>query len=193
MGEDFLDPLMIRFSQGTISEHFKVGDSALHPVVTCFCFCYTAQTRLFVLNCHHAVQWLLAQENPEMSIFDTFDQIAAGMQKREVPMMRVVLRGDNIVTLDNRRLAVYKMARRAGVCGKVKVTVVPGLDWQLATGLNLVDPPNMDDLRFCRDKLCCPKLVSHWPCKQIESCGGRFFRVLFLGDINSILVCESAR
>ncbi|CAJ1414367.1 unnamed protein product [Effrenium voratum] len=64
-------------------------------------------------------------ETPEMSIFDTFDQITAGMQKREVPMMRVVHRGDNIVTLDNRRLAVYKMARRAGVCGKVKVTVVP--------------------------------------------------------------------
>lgn len=61
-----------------------------------------------------------------MSIFDTFDKITAGMQKREVPMMRVVRREDgNVVTLDNRRLAVYKMARRKGACGKVKVQMVP--------------------------------------------------------------------
>ena len=40
-----------------------------------------------------------------MSIFDTFEKITAGMQKREVPMMHVVKRMDGqLVTLDNRRL-----------------------------------------------------------------------------------------
>lgn len=88
MGETFLDPLSIRFSQDTISEHFK--------------------------------------DDPEMSICDTFEKITAGMQKREVPMMHVVRRMDGqLVTLDNRRLAVYKMARRAGGCGNVKLKLVP--------------------------------------------------------------------
>lgn len=88
MGETFLDPLSIRFSQDTISEHFK--------------------------------------DDPELSIFETFEKITAGMQKREVPMMHVVRRRDGqLVTLDNRRLAVYKMARRAGACGNVKVMLVP--------------------------------------------------------------------
>ncbi|CAE7580915.1 TMEM144 [Symbiodinium sp. CCMP2456] len=46
------------------------------------------------------------------------------MQKREVPMMRVVQKGGLWVTLDNRRLAVYKMARHSGKCRDVKVNLV---------------------------------------------------------------------
>eukprot|EP00438_Fugacium_kawagutii_P007212 Skav218001 [mRNA] locus=scaffold2344:72496:74966:- [translate_table: standard] len=106
--EDFLDPLAIRFSQDTISEHFK--------------------------------------DDPEMSIFNTFDKITAGMQKREVPMMRVVRREDgNVVTLDNRRLAVYKMARRNGVCGKVKVQIVP-LDRKVEAELRHKSDSRVDGL-----------------------------------------------
>ena len=64
-----------------------------------------------------------------MSIFDTFEKITADMQKREVPTMHVVRRMDGqLVTLDNRRLAVYKMARRAGGCGNVKVMLVTYLE-----------------------------------------------------------------
>ena len=66
------------------------------------------------------------KDEPEVSIFETFEKIRDGMQKREVPMMHVVRRQDgSLVTLDNRRLAVYKMARHAGKCGTVKVQLVP--------------------------------------------------------------------
>ena len=66
------------------------------------------------------------KDEPEVSIFETFEKIRDGMQKREVPMMNVVRRQDgSLVTLDNRRLAVYKMARHAGKCGTVKVKLVP--------------------------------------------------------------------
>ncbi|CAE7482533.1 TMEM144 [Symbiodinium microadriaticum] len=58
------------------------------------------------------------------SIFETYEQISEGMQKREVPMMRVVQKDGLWVTLDNRRLAVYKMARHGGKCRDVKVNVV---------------------------------------------------------------------
>ena len=86
--ETMLDPVSIRFSQGSIGEHFK--------------------------------------DEPEVSIFETFEKIRDGMQKREVPMMHVVRRQDgSLVTLDNRRLAVYKMASHAGKCGRVKVKLVP--------------------------------------------------------------------
>lgn len=51
-----LDPVSIRFSQGSIGEHFK--------------------------------------DEPEVSIFETFEKIRDGMQKREVPMMHVVRRQD---------------------------------------------------------------------------------------------------
>ncbi|CAK9084224.1 unnamed protein product [Durusdinium trenchii] len=78
---------MIRFSQGTIGEHFK--------------------------------------DEPRPSIFETLEQIEAGMEKRKIALMHIVRRQDGIlVTLDNRRLAVYKMAKRAGQCGKVKVLLV---------------------------------------------------------------------
>lgn len=47
------------------------------------------------------------------------------MEKRKIALMHIVRRQDGIlVTLDNRRLAVYKMAKRAGQCGKVKVLLV---------------------------------------------------------------------
>ena len=66
------------------------------------------------------------KDEPEVSIFETFEKIRDGMQKREVPMMHVVRRQDgSLVTLDNRRLAVYKMASHAGKCGTVKVKLVP--------------------------------------------------------------------
>eukprot|EP00913_Durusdinium_trenchii_P031788 g29772.t1 len=85
--ECFEDPFMIRFSQGTIGEHFK--------------------------------------DEPRPSIFETLEQIEAGMEKRKIALMHIVRRQDGIlVTLDNRRLAVYKMAKRAGQCGKVKVLLV---------------------------------------------------------------------
>ena len=61
------------------------------------------------------------------SIFDTYQRICDGMEKRNVPMMNVVhRRGDGqLVSLDNRRLAVYKMARSSLKCMRVKVLVVP--------------------------------------------------------------------
>ena len=66
------------------------------------------------------------KDEPEVSIFETFEKIRDGMQKREVPMMHVVRRQDgSLVTLDYRRLAVYKMASHAGKCGTVKVKLVP--------------------------------------------------------------------
>lgn len=59
-------------------------------------------------------------------IFDTYERICEGMEKRQVPMMHVVQRtSGQFVTLDNRRLAVYKMACRAGKCRAVKVQWVP--------------------------------------------------------------------
>eukprot|EP00929_Paragymnodinium_shiwhaense_P113479 TRINITY_DN81768_c0_g1_i1.p1 TRINITY_DN81768_c0_g1~~TRINITY_DN81768_c0_g1_i1.p1 ORF type:complete len:557 (-),score=102.32 TRINITY_DN81768_c0_g1_i1:306-1976(-) len=62
------------------------------------------------------------------SIFETYEHICDGMEKRNVAMMHVVFRDHydgQYVTLDNRRLAVYKMARHAGKCGTVKVLIVP--------------------------------------------------------------------
>ena len=58
------------------------------------------------------------------SIFETYDQILQGMEKREVHMIHVVQRGGHYITLDNRRVAVYKMVRKAGKCGKVKVKIM---------------------------------------------------------------------
>ena len=64
-------------------------------------------------------------QESSLSIFDTYESITAGIEKRNVPMMHVVRRQDGmLVTLDNRRLAMYKMARRAGACGNVKVKLV---------------------------------------------------------------------
>eukprot|EP00415_Alexandrium_ostenfeldii_P001621 UN1621 len=48
------------------------------------------------------------------------------MKKSNVPMIRVVRQASGrVVTLDNRRLAVYKMVALAGKCSKIKVSVVP--------------------------------------------------------------------
>lgn len=63
------------------------------------------------------------------SIFDTYEKLCEGMKKSQIPMMRVVARAyGRLVTLDNRRLAVYKMARRAGKCYAVKVIEVARSD-----------------------------------------------------------------
>lgn len=56
------------------------------------------------------------------SIFETYEKICDGMEKRNIPMMHVVARFDGtIVTLDNRRLAVYKMAYKSGKCKGIQV------------------------------------------------------------------------
>ena len=57
-------------------------------------------------------------------IFATRDCILEGMNKREVDMIHVVQRGPHHITLDNRRLAVYKMVRKAGKCRLVKVKIM---------------------------------------------------------------------
>jgi len=59
------------------------------------------------------------------SIFETYEKICDGMKKRSIELMHVVRRQDGqLVTLDNRRLAVYKMARLARKCRSVKVLMV---------------------------------------------------------------------
>ncbi|CAK0901288.1 unnamed protein product [Prorocentrum cordatum] len=65
-----------------------------------------------------------------LSLEETACQLASkDTQKRDIQMMRVVEHTDGrAYSLDNRRLAVFRLLRLVGKCGKIKIMVIPKPD-----------------------------------------------------------------